>query len=939
MVKKYSLLAGLLFSIFLFFPSHVHADFGLSGATTATASAGVAMPITDLQLTGTGTEPVPVKLFSTNGTLSMSTTTGLTFDGATSGASIYFSGTKTNVNNALATLTYTKATAGTDTLEVSLVSRGEVFFTTNNHLYKFISGDIGGSAARTAATSQTAYGVSGYLATITSQAENDFVAARLQGDGWIGASDESVEGDWRWVTGPESSTLFWRGVDNGSAQGGNYANWSNGEPNDYGAGEDCVQFYISNNKWNDYPCVGSNLPGYVAEFGTSGDLPAIAAKNISINIYNPTLDSLSPTDDATAVGLNSNLTINFLAAVTKGTGNILIKKTSDNSIAETIDVTGSQVTGNGTSNITINPNITFDEVTGYYVTIPNTAFHDGSNHYYAGISTSTAWNFTTVDLTAPTFSNISSSAVASTSATVSWTTNELASSKVSYGLTNAYGTTTSETDTSPRVTSHSRSISSLLACTTYHYKVTSIDSSSNTGNSSDQTFITTGCSANDVPTNTTSNSVTASSGGSTSLTESGNLLTVNAPSNFTASASAVVIQIKAQSGATVLGSLGRPTTVPREVGSIVFDVKAIINSTTILDSFDAPVTISYQYSDADVSGLDESSFWLYHYHNGSWTALDSCTVTLASNTISCTASSFSVFGLFGKAQNSSGSSSSSDPSDTVSAKSCSAPPPGIKVPWLYGAIPESATSIMLYFTHGDDPIDHYAIEYGTKSGQYTFGATNIGGKELRAYTVQSLSPKTTYYFRVRGGNDCAPGGWSNEISVQTGKITSLNHLKMVDSSIDLSDVISEPIAKTENEVAHMPASTSQKNPETSKGYDVNIKIVDGDNKPVKGANVTLHSTPRLAITDEYGTAHFSDVEGGQHQVIVDYNNYSGEQSLNLSGDIKEIHLTVTVIQKKVLLTPFAYGVIGVLTCIILLLLFFLFVAKKKQKKKTKGSLS
>jgi hypothetical protein len=64
---------------------------------------------------------------------------------------------------------------------------------------------------------------------------------------------------------------------------------------------------------------------------------------------------------------------------------------------------------------------------------------------------------------------------------------------VEYGLTNAYGTSTAETDTSPRVTSHSVLISSLTCATTYHYRVKSKDAPGNTGVSSDGTFQTGTC--------------------------------------------------------------------------------------------------------------------------------------------------------------------------------------------------------------------------------------------------------------------------------------------------------------------------------------------------------------------------------------------------------------------------------------------------------------
>jgi len=97
------------------------------------------------------------------------------------------------------------------------------------------------------------------------------------------------------------------------------------------------------------------------------------------------------------------------------------------------------------------------------------------------------------DLTAPTPVSIVASAT-SGGATITWETVESGSSRVEYGLTDAYGTSTAETDTSPRQTSHSVTLSALSSCTTYHYRVKSTDASTNEGVSSDQTFQTSGCS-------------------------------------------------------------------------------------------------------------------------------------------------------------------------------------------------------------------------------------------------------------------------------------------------------------------------------------------------------------------------------------------------------------------------------------------------------------
>ena len=112
----------------------------------------------------------------------------------------------------------------------------------------------------------------------------------------------------------------------------------------------------------------------------------------------PTLTSSVPADNATAVALDANIVLNFSESVDAESGNITIKKTSDNSIVETIDVTSGQVSGSGTAQITINPSAKLDGSTEYYILIDATAFDDVSGNSYAGISSTTALSFTTVDL-------------------------------------------------------------------------------------------------------------------------------------------------------------------------------------------------------------------------------------------------------------------------------------------------------------------------------------------------------------------------------------------------------------------------------------------------------------------------------------------------------------------------------------------------------------
>ena len=75
---------------------------------------------------------------------------------------------------------------------------------------------------------------------------------------WIGGTDLSVVGEWRWIDG----RLFWLGGSNGAAQGGLYENWAAGSPTSSGAATDCAILQHAG-YWTDYDC--ARLEPYVCE--------------------------------------------------------------------------------------------------------------------------------------------------------------------------------------------------------------------------------------------------------------------------------------------------------------------------------------------------------------------------------------------------------------------------------------------------------------------------------------------------------------------------------------------------------------------------------------------------------------------------------------------------------------------------------------------------
>ena len=95
------------------------------------------------------------------------------------------------------------------------------------------------------------------------------------------------------------------------------------------------------------------------------------------------------------------------------------------------------------------------------------------------------------DSTAPTIAEVGVSGITTSGATITWTTDEPATSQVEYGLTAAYGYATSLDKN--RIASHSVTLSELEAGTTYYYGVVSVDKAGNQATSDpgeDQTFAT-----------------------------------------------------------------------------------------------------------------------------------------------------------------------------------------------------------------------------------------------------------------------------------------------------------------------------------------------------------------------------------------------------------------------------------------------------------------
>jgi hypothetical protein len=241
---------------------------------------------------------------------------GVTVSGTgynTSTGVLSFSGTTSPLNwqTLLRTVKFnsTSSSVGNRTVTFAL---GNLVANSNGHFYESITTGANWSTAKSNAAARTYMGLTGYLATITSASENEFIKQKIGTDAWIGNSDSyteinsatgtttyasqsAAEGKWYWVTGPEKGTQITTtnaasGSVTGTAFGSAYNNWNLGEPNNSGS-EHFGEIYASGTnlgKWNDLN--GTQSLAYVVEYGglsTDPVLTLTANKTIANNSILP----------------------------------------------------------------------------------------------------------------------------------------------------------------------------------------------------------------------------------------------------------------------------------------------------------------------------------------------------------------------------------------------------------------------------------------------------------------------------------------------------------------------------------------------------------------------------------------------------------------------------------------------------------------------------
>ncbi len=293
--------------------------------------------------------------YQSGATISFPTNTGLTLNTGyaswTSITSVVFYGTRDNINNALAAMTVSMGsikTAVRINVEISSYDASYVYNPINKHFYKYVSSaTITYANAKSGASGNSFKGKTGYLVTITSQSEQDFINNNISGSNiWIAITDAATTTDGTWIldAGPELGTII--KTQNGPTTGnisGQYNNWCSGEPNGANHSEDyAVAKWNGGTCWNDLSATNtSGVSGYIVEI--SADFPAgsdysgvyssfvVHNNDFAFTLSNATiLNATNTSNYVNAFGglqVNNDHTVNLNASTTLNTNKLILSGT------------------------------------------------------------------------------------------------------------------------------------------------------------------------------------------------------------------------------------------------------------------------------------------------------------------------------------------------------------------------------------------------------------------------------------------------------------------------------------------------------------------------------------------------------------------------------------------------------------------------------------
>jgi phosphodiesterase/alkaline phosphatase D-like protein len=293
--------------------------------------------------------------------------------------------------------------------------------------------------------------------------------------------------------------------------------------------------------------------------------------------------------------------------------------------------------------------------------------------------------------------------VASTSALVTWQTNNAANSRVDYGTTTSYGSVVTD---AASVTGHSLTLPGLIPSTTYHYAVTSLDAFTQSAVSTDATFTTTGSAPNMI---------------SNPGFESG-----AAGWGLAASASIDTVPSDAHSGS---GSLKLAATATWQGN---------------WQSFAVTPGNTYTFGGWERSTTSGGYLSVFSY-NASWVQLDQGTHLVYPGTGAWTSRSGTYVAPPGTAYALIGTQNSATGTFWFDDLTFSGgPPPALQISGVQATSNGTTSATVTWQTNN---ASNSRVDYGTTTG-YGSAVTNASSASAHTISLSGLTPNTTYHYKV-----------------------------------------------------------------------------------------------------------------------------------------------------------------------------------------------
>ena len=539
-------------------------------------------------------------------------------------------------------------------------------------------------------------------------------------------------------------------------------------------------------------------PDYTSVLSTNQSLAAqypnnyLNIRELLVQAYNPALilDQQSYAEDIPAASLHavraqgtitSGALNNTSCAIsvsngTNGPGTVIIIDSETiliNAIPDTIDITSCTRGYNGTAAASHLANANYsliDEV------------HLGSNGYDFVAQQVAAWfsahlplNFTTPTTgtpTSPVITGVTASSVTTTSAVITWTTDQPSTSLVNYGATTSYGTSSPVNAT--LTTTHSVSLSGLAPNSAFNFDVVSANAASMSSISGNFTFVTSSAApviSNVLTTNLTATSVTITwttsqpATGQISYGTSTSYGTQTPPTTTLATTQSVILSgltpattydfaaVSAngasQSTTSANYSFTTPSAsaTPPNVGYVAF--WGVNNS---------GVTISWS---TDLLANTELAY-------GTTTALGQLTpaqtALTASHGIVLTGLTPGTTYYF--VAESTGANGATGYSSTYSFTTTGTPPNG-PAPVISAVTASSITSTSAVITWTTDQSSSSQVNYGTTTSYGSSSLLNVSLSTTHSVTLTGLMPATTYNYQAVSANSSSATATSANYTFQT----------------------------------------------------------------------------------------------------------------------------------------------------------------------------